>query len=260
MVLGLLAVAAIPTATGVANSVSAKDQTRSPHSEEQRMQKFNLQCFCTPNTPSARRINKGRIILRQSKLYIVPRNEKIHGHLFEGFYIAYPDSHRVQPTPMGLVSTISNEPPILNWIYVDKRTRELKYGNRTQSREHVVGSWDWDVSDEDDPGGLVLEGEEAAVAVRSSADSWEIRWADEDGAVHAAGKELVEVSLERKMLVPNEEKKKIQSNMTDLQRTGQLPMDKSSVRKSKENTEPGTAGSTQVGKHKRTRRKKERLT
>lgn len=30
---------------------------------------------------------------------------------------------------------------MLNWIYVDTATRELRYGNRTQSREQVVGSW-----------------------------------------------------------------------------------------------------------------------
>ena len=214
MVFGLLAVAAIPTATGIANGVSAKDQNRAP-SEEERLRKFNLQCFCTPNTPSARRINNGRVVLRDSKLYIVPRNEKINGHLFEGFYIAYPDPDRPQPAPLGLVSTISNEPPILNWIYVDKKTRELKYGNRTQSREHLVGSWGWDASDEADPGGLILERDEAAIAVRTPDNFWEIRWADENGTVRATGREMVEVSLERSILTRTEENKQSRSNEKD---------------------------------------------
>lgn len=41
------------------------------------------------------------------------------------------------------MTTISSNPPALGWIYVDQDTHELKYGNRSQSIEHVVGPWDW---------------------------------------------------------------------------------------------------------------------
>ena len=209
---GLLAIAGIPTVTGVASGVSSKHEDQSSRSEEQRMRKFNLQCYCTPNTPSARRLNTGRVILRDSKLYIVPRNEKINGHPFEGFYLAYPDPDRRLPRPMGLVSTTSNELPMLNWIYVDKKTRELKYGNRTQSKEHFVGSWDWDTGEESGPGGLVLEGDEAAIAICTSEGTWELRWEDANAVVCVAKKEVVRVSLERKMLEPTEEDKTTESN------------------------------------------------
>ncbi|KAJ7460160.1 hypothetical protein FB451DRAFT_506498 [Mycena latifolia] len=35
---------------------------------------------------------------------------------------------------IGLVSTISTDPPELNWIYADGDTLELKYGNKSASR------------------------------------------------------------------------------------------------------------------------------
>ena len=54
----------------------------------------------------------------------------------------YPDDDR-NPSERGLVSTVSLDPPMLNWIYAERDTGELLYGNRTQSIEHIVGPWDW---------------------------------------------------------------------------------------------------------------------
>jgi len=105
------------------------------------------------------------------------------------FYIAYPDPER--PPTRGLVSTISDDPPLLNWIYVDRDTLELKYGNRTQSREHFVGPWDW-TADADDDG----DGEGQGV--------WGVRFDRGDdglkGVVGVKGKRVLRVSLERKMV------------------------------------------------------------
>ena len=42
------------------------------------------------------------------------------------------DNQRV-PVPLGLVSQVAVDPPLLNWIYVDKDTMEVKYGNKTAS-------------------------------------------------------------------------------------------------------------------------------
>src|ERR1700761_6624459 len=81
-------------------------------------------------------------------------------HPFTGFYVMYPDDDR-DPKERGLVSTISNDPPMLNWIYVDKNTLELKYGNRTQSIQQIVGAWDWT----EDEAGVTLDGWEGFCAV-----------------------------------------------------------------------------------------------
>ena len=115
---------------------------------------------------------------------------------------------------MGLVTTISDDPPMLNWIYVDKHTLELKHGNRTQSREHWVGSWKWTDSEDEDnnagpdeePGGLTLGGEEKFVVVepvQSEAEHgrWEVRWDKNDNGLKniegITGRKVLRVSLER---------------------------------------------------------------
>lgn len=200
--LGLLAVASIPTTVGVTESVANRDRKKDgPKNEADQLRKFTLECYCEPNSPDAKQLNGGRVILRNDKLYINPVAEAITGHPFQGFYIAYPDPDRPHPPPLGCVSTISNEPPMLNWIYVDKDTREVRFGNRTQSREHIVGPWGWEAGEEGGPGGLTLKGNEGAVAVDTS-DGWEIQWEDEAGRMGVEGKRMLRVSLDRKMLEP----------------------------------------------------------
>ena len=209
MVIGLLTLAAIPTTIGVAEGVNAEekenDADTTSGTEAERMRKFNLECYCESNSRKAKEIHGGKIVLRNDKIYIESQSPST-GHTFEGFYINYPDPGRPQPPPLGLVSSIPSDPPTLNWIYVDKHTREVRYGNRTQSRAHIVGSWGWDAGEEGGPGGLTLEGEERAVAVETQA-GWEVRWEDENGEIGVKGKKKLTVSLERKMLDSTAEEK-----------------------------------------------------
>lgn len=62
------------------------------------------------------------------------------GHLFAGYFFPNPD-HKWGRKGEGLVSTISDDPPMLNWIYVDKDTYEIKYGTRKESEGHYLGPW-----------------------------------------------------------------------------------------------------------------------
>ena len=212
MVIGLLTLAAIPTTIGVAEGVHAENKENDPKAssktEAERMRKFNLECYCESNSRKAKEIHGGKLLLRNDKIYIESQSSE-EGHTFEGFYISYPDPDRPQPPPLGLVSSIPSDPPTLNWIYVDKETREVKYGNRTQSRAHIVGSWGWDAGEEGGPGGLTLEGEEGAVAVETG-DGWEVRWEDGNGDIGVKGKTRLTVSLERKMLDTTEEEERDQ--------------------------------------------------
>ena len=124
-------------------------------------------------------------------------------HAFTGFYIMYPDDDR-SPAERGLVSTVSVDPPMLNWIYVDRDTLEIKYGNRTQSIQHIVGSWDWTEDEE----GVTLDGWEGFAAVdegeRKDGLRWALyydRWDDDFGAGRkVGGKTRLQCSLERRIL------------------------------------------------------------
>lgn len=130
-------------------------------------------------------------------------------HPFTGFYIMYPDDDR-SPPERGLVSTISVDPPMLNWIYVDKDKLELRYGNRTASIQHVIGPWDWT----EDESGVILEDWEGWVAVEEEEREDGLKWAlyydryDDDlgGGRKANGKRRLQCSLERRVL-PEEMRK-----------------------------------------------------
>lgn len=187
MVLLIPLIAAIPTTIGVAEGVSSQrreNTAKSPSAAEEKaqMRKFTLECYCDERGKrgkQAREIHGGKVVLRGGKVRYLKRKSQDKPHLhemsfdvqlwitssstaaadntttglsdahpFEGFYISYPDPTLPSPPPLGLVSTIDSDPPMLNWIYIDRHTRELKYGNRTQSRAHIVGPWGWDAGEE----------------------------------------------------------------------------------------------------------------
>lgn len=87
------------------------------------------------------------------------------GHKFNGYYFKYPSEQGYQ----GMVSTISDDPPMLNWMYVDKDTGAVRYGSRKDTIGHVVGPWGWSedeqllTMDEDDWRFIAVE-EEVPVA------------------------------------------------------------------------------------------------
>ena len=132
------------------------------------------------------------------------------GHPFTGFFIQYPDDER-KPPELGLVSTISVDPPMLNWIYMDKDTQELRYGNRTQSINHTVGPWDWA---EEDHVAILLQEFEGFVAVEEEPGQWAgYFYANDDGLQKAKtvkGKKCVEIGLDRRCFDEEQQKRDMQ--------------------------------------------------
>jgi hypothetical protein len=127
---------------------------------------------------------------------IDPASRKLSdGHPFAGFYIDYVPK---TPPPRGLVSTISQDPPELNWIYADTTTWELKYGNKTASINHIVGPWDWTDGQE----ALTLEGWEGFVAMEESEGVWVVCYdKDENYLQNIRGdKQVLGCGLERVMV------------------------------------------------------------
>ena len=135
-------------------------------------------------------------------------------HDFEGFFIEYPDEDRPKPAPIGLVSKVADNPPLLNWIYIDKDTSEIRHGNRTVSRPHRVGHWGWsnddeaDYNDDEDPGGVDFDGDEKFVAVEpgkgDAEGRWEVWWDEHDNHLQdrseIKGRKVFGISLERKFI------------------------------------------------------------
>lgn len=95
------------------------------------------------------------------------------GHKFTGYYFTYPSEEK----HLGLVSTIADDPPMLNWIYVDKDTRVVHHGGRQATLGHTIGPWYWS----DDEQWLTLEGDSTQfVAVQMENKKWAVAW-DKDG-------------------------------------------------------------------------------
>ena len=176
-------VVAIPVVTGIAQGVEYQKKQNEEAANETRMIKFNLLVHCDSKDPIAKEeVDHGTVILRHDKAWVVPRDDKGDPlppdeektleppmHAFAGFYIQYPDENRCPPE-RGLVSTISDEPPVLNWVFVDRETFEIRYNNRSGSIEHIVGEWDWTA----DETHMLFQGWEGFVVV----DEWD--GADED--------------------------------------------------------------------------------
>ena len=171
------------------------------------------------------------------------------GFPFTGFYVQYPDPART-PAQLGLVSFVSDDPPALNWIYIDKATRELKHGNRTQSIDHEVGPWGWDAGEEGGAGGLSFEGAEGAVAVETS-HGWELRWETEDGKTgDVGGRRVLSVSLERRFVEEPVEKGNVGDKAVEKKAAGKadgkFEVTSTTVQKEKGSQKPPTRTETRL--------------
>lgn len=114
------------------------------------------------------------------------------GYPFSGYYLPYPDANYE-----GLVSTIADDPPQLNWIYVDRDTYEVKYGLRVDAQDHLTGPFDCSKQDRR----LIFQGWEGFAAVEETPGVWALYFdADDDGlrAKVPSGMRILEVELVRR--------------------------------------------------------------
>ncbi|KAL4912834.1 VPS28 protein-domain-containing protein [Aspergillus aurantiobrunneus] len=206
MVIGLLTLTAIPTVTGISLGCSEQRKQNQRQDDEKRMAKFYTDVECTDDVEESKELHGKRAVLRNNKVYIddpSPTNRKVEAHAGQAFYIDYPEPDHMKHLKrgLGLVTTIQDNPPMLNWIYADKDTHELKYGNRTQSCEHVPGPWDW----RDGETTVVLEKKRGLCAVREGDGSWAVyfdRHGDELQSVLGDDVVVVPVRLKRSFVEP----------------------------------------------------------
>ena len=116
-------------------------------------------------------------------------------HPFAGYYLPFPD----KPYE-GLVSTITEVAPILNWIYVDNDTYRVKYGVRIDAQPNITGPFDCTRQDRR----LTLEQWEGFVAVKEvegeDAGMWALYYDRDDDGLRGKlgrGRIVLEVELVR---------------------------------------------------------------
>jgi hypothetical protein len=224
MVFDLVGLAlAVPTATavstgvGVAVSEAVRQRDKQNKDEQWQMRDFHLDVFCSAPSRKRDQVDKTIVVLKDGKLWLAPKDPKTNkplplsgdakpSHPFAGFYMDF--TQKINADPMferlnktrvrGLVSTISKNPPTLNWIYVDRRTMELRYGSREQAEGNLLGPFGWT----DDETGLTLEHWEGFVAVEERKDVWAVYYDREDDGLrnHVTRTRVLQCSLERRVI------------------------------------------------------------
>lgn len=104
----------------------------------------------------------------------------------------YPDSKHE-----GLVTTITDVAPIMNWIYVDQNTYEIKYGVRADAQHNLTGPFDCTRQDRR----LTFDGWEGWCAVEERPGHWAVYFDVGDNGLQAKiapGTRVLEIELSRK--------------------------------------------------------------
>ena len=204
----------VSVVTGVAQGVSEQKKQNADAANQTRMLKFHIDVWVDPTSRKGRgtELNNSIVTLRKDKLWLEPKSpitrlpEDVAHHPFTGFYLAYPDDDRQYTR--GLVSTISVDPPMLNWIYIDKDTQEAKYASRSGSIAHHVGSFDWTDEDSSDSC-ITLDDWEGFLAVEEADGQWALYFDTNDDGLKKVkkGRKTVEVSLVRRVISEQETNK-----------------------------------------------------
>ncbi|OAA64366.1 hypothetical protein SPI_03013 [Niveomyces insectorum RCEF 264] len=189
MVIGLLAIAGIPTTIGVCEALSAQKKQDAAQKEKA---KFHLTAELSIDGGSS---VECFIVLKDGKLYIDHPDAPAEGHKFKGFYFTYP----TEKAFLGLVSTIADDPPMLNWIFLDKDTSMMKHAGRKDTIGHLVGPWGWS----DDEKWLTFRGSEAGfVAVRDpDSNKWNIGLLREGEEIATGHQEVVKRQRQRQVTI-----------------------------------------------------------
>ena len=118
------------------------------------------------------------------------------GYKFCGHHFKYPSEEE----HLGLVSMVSDDPPAMHWIYVDKDSHSVQHGSRTQTVGHVIGPWSWS----EDERFVTLHGDkDSFIAVKFSSETatrWAVFWDPEHTLREEIGPEKTQsILLHRKL-------------------------------------------------------------
>ncbi|KAM6485717.1 hypothetical protein HDV62DRAFT_259002 [Trichoderma sp. SZMC 28011] len=196
MVIGLLAITAIPTVTGVGQAISAQKKANAANKEKE---KFRLTAVVEEGDEDED-YETDFCVVKDGKLNVnIPLDTEFPGYAFCGYYFTYPSEEK----HLGLVTTISDDPPMLNWMYINKDTHAVEYGGRKDTLGHVIGPWGWS----EDESFLTVQGKDECFVAKLERDDngrsrWVVYW-DPDSEILATSEveECKPLRLRRRMLL-----------------------------------------------------------
>ncbi|KAF2704615.1 hypothetical protein K504DRAFT_340954, partial [Pleomassaria siparia CBS 279.74] len=188
----LVAIIAAPAL--LASQESIRQSQSQEKKEEHRARRCNLIASCVKSSVRSREIDGRPLVLRNGKLYIDTGSSdgSPAGHQYAGYYLPYPDTEYE-----GLVTTIMDEAPVMNWVFVDNESHEVKYGVRADAQPNITGPFDCTRQDRR----LTFLGWEGWVAVEESPSIWAIYFDKDDDGLRSKvppGTRVLEVELTRK--------------------------------------------------------------
>jgi hypothetical protein len=201
MVLGLLLMAGLPTAVGVTTGVAKAGGNPVDEEREAEMGKESrLSVYCDLNTARGKKLHGKPLLLSKGKIVVgvddEQQQEQAEGMQFKGFFNTFPTEDE-DPKPRGFVCVGLGQPPEVGFLYIDRDTSEIKYGNRSTSTPHIHGSWNMTEDGEN----ILLEEEELFVAVKGKTGVWSLYWdKNDDGSAMPTGRPAIPVSIERKVI------------------------------------------------------------
>lgn len=193
MVLSIL-IATI-SAPGLLGSQEAIRQSQSNDKrEEHRARRCNLIATCVKSSRRSRELDGRPVVLKNGRLWIDTGTEDGSplGHPYAGYYLPYPDTKYE-----GLVTTITDEAPVMNWVYVDKDTHQVRYGVRDHAQPNLTGPFDCTRQDRR----LTFDGWEGWCAVEEAPGCWALYFDVEDDGLTSKvtpGTKVLELELSRK--------------------------------------------------------------
>ncbi|KAI5245510.1 hypothetical protein E4T43_03195 [Aureobasidium subglaciale] len=263
MVFGILtAVAACPAIIGTTEAI--KQGQRDNNREEHRGRKSNLTITLPVRNTYSAQFDGALVVLKDNKLYIDTEHSRLGAHRFHpfsGYYLPVPwigDAWKKAGFRHGegMVTTISDDPPFLNWVYLDRDTCEVKYGIRVEAEPHLVGPWDCTPIDRR----LIFNGWEGFVIVQEDEESdlWALYFDRDDDGLRGEGKVgtqgkrmlLVEVSrkeMRRTKMTSDEERvSRIRAQAEKEKKQAQAELENAPVTPAQEESPPQVARDIQV--------------
>lgn len=128
------------------------------------------------------------LVLRDNRIYLDHKKYEDH-HPLTGYFLPYPDT-----TYDGLVTTI-NKDNMLNWVYVDTETYQLKYGVRAEAQPQWTGPMTL-IFTKDSELRLGFTGWEGFVAVEEDSGGWAVYFDKDDNALENKLKDKAVVEIE----------------------------------------------------------------
>ncbi|OCL10623.1 hypothetical protein AOQ84DRAFT_211759 [Glonium stellatum] len=168
MVLGLISLAAtVPLTVTSVLSLQSQAETRRSQGVDGawKTNKSHLRARASNRTPEDRKplFNGSKVVLRDGLLYVELQSCTVKSHPFTGYFLAYPDS-----SYDGLVSTISNDPPQLNWIFLDTSSLQIRHGLRVEAEAGITGPFGVVMAPPSAERRILLEGWEGFIAVETN--------------------------------------------------------------------------------------------